>query len=389
MPSKSNRVALFCIVTAFYWFSLYTYVPTLATYSESLGASYKLVGLIIGSYGFTQMLLRIPLGIVSDRLNRRKVFVIMGIALGFTSSLGMWSSMHPALLLVFRSVSGAAAAAWVPFTVLFSSYYDSKEAPRAIGFISAITSLGQMVAILLGGIAAQQINARAPFLLAFLGAAVGIGLSFGVAENKAIHREPVKMKNLLVVARDPRLLFFSGLAVISQYMTFATMYGFTPVAAKQLGADSFQLGLLTALSTMPGIFAAALSGSFFAKRVGERRTLTAGFALAAICCISVPLIPHLSLLYVTQMINGFCLGTVFPLLMGLCIRNVEEGRRATAMGFFQAIYGIGMFMGPMMVGFLSDTAGLATGFLSTGAVGLLGAGLAFWKICRKTENLVA
>ena len=39
---------LFCVVTVLYWFSLYTYVPILPVYASSLGASYKLVGLIVG-----------------------------------------------------------------------------------------------------------------------------------------------------------------------------------------------------------------------------------------------------------------------------------------------------------------------------------------------------
>jgi len=60
--------------------SLYAYVPILSPYAESLGASYKMVGMIIGSYGFTQMLLRIPLGIISDKMGNRKLFIISGIA---------------------------------------------------------------------------------------------------------------------------------------------------------------------------------------------------------------------------------------------------------------------------------------------------------------------
>lgn len=367
---NKNRIPLFCLVTGLFWFSLYTYVPTLSTYAKSLGASYKLVGLIIGSYGFTQMLLRIPLGILSDRMNKRRIFITFGVVLCFVSALGMWYFNDPIFLLVFRSVSGAAAAAWVPFTVLFSSYYKSEEAPKAIGFISSITSIGQMAAIFLGGAAAQMLSPRAPFLLAFIGAAAAIALSFGIKENRSINREPLKFVALLSVARNPGLLLLSILCIFTQYMTFATMYGFTPVAAKQLGAADFQLGLLTTLSTMPGIFGAILSGSVFAKYLGEKKTLIYGFLLSTLACTAIPFIQSLPLLYISQMAGGFALGTLFPLLMGMCIKNVQEQMRATAMGFFQAIYGIGMFMGPTVVGILSDTAGLAWGFWTTGMVGL-------------------
>jgi MFS family permease len=43
------------------------------------------------------------------------------------------------------------------------------------------------------------------------------------------------------------------------------------------------------------------------------------------------------------------------------------------MGFFQAIYGLGMFIGPIFVGSISDLAGLDMGFWMIGSIGILGA----------------
>jgi MFS family permease len=128
-------------------------------------------------------------------------------------------------------------------------------------------------------------------------------------------------------------LIVSFLAVLSQFMTFATVYGFTPVLAKEMGASSLGLGLLTSLSTLPGIFASALSGTFFARKFGERRTIIAGFTVAALSCVVIPYTKSMAMLYITQFIGGFGWGTVFPLLMGLSIKTVSSEKRATAMGF--------------------------------------------------------
>ena len=81
MSKEKKNIRLFIFVTAFYWFSMYAYIPTFSPYIESLGASHKMIGLILGSYGFTQMLIRIPLGIYSDRINKKKIFVNIGILL--------------------------------------------------------------------------------------------------------------------------------------------------------------------------------------------------------------------------------------------------------------------------------------------------------------------
>ena len=118
-----SRKRLFYIVVMMYWFSMYTYVPILSPYVEHLGGSLFMIGLVIGSYGFTQLLVRIPLGIWSDRIGKRKVFIIAGIACAILSCLGMALTTNVWVVLGLRSLAGVAAASWVAFTVLFASYY--------------------------------------------------------------------------------------------------------------------------------------------------------------------------------------------------------------------------------------------------------------------------
>ena len=46
-------------------------------------------------------------------------------------------------------------------------------------------------------------------------------------------------------------------------------------------------------------------------------------------------------------------------------------KRSTAMGFFQAIYGLGMFLGPLVMGVIGDFISLNQGFVFLGIVGVL------------------
>ena len=78
---KGNERRLLAAVFLF-WFSVYTYPSFLTTYAtDTLGATKVMAGMIVGSYGLTQMVLRIPLGIVSDIIRKRKPFVMLGFAL--------------------------------------------------------------------------------------------------------------------------------------------------------------------------------------------------------------------------------------------------------------------------------------------------------------------
>ena len=368
---KNKKIYLLYIVTALFWFSTYIYSSILPTYIKSLGASYLMVGLILGCYGVGQLVLRVPIGILSDRLRKRKIFINLGLLFLIISSLGLYLFEQPLLILIFRSLSGIASAFWVIFTVLYSSYFEENEATKAVGTLNAFGNGGVLLGLLSGGFIVDSFGVRYTFLVSLIVAVLGLVISFGISEKK-LNRKPTEVKELLMVVRDSNFQTIAVVGVICQFVSFSTVYGFTPVVSKNIGASDFQIAMLTALSVVPAILGSALSGSFFAKRFGERRTMIWGLIIAALSCCAIPYSNNMIILSISQCIGGFGTGTVFPLLMGLSIKNVTSDKRATAMGIFQAIYGLGIFLGPTVVGALTDGIGIKWGFITIGAVALSG-----------------
>jgi len=375
--NKNFRIPLFYLVTIFFWFAMYTYVPVLGVYVEQLGASHRMAGLIMGSYGFVQMLLRIPLGIASDKLHKRKLFINFGLSFTFFSAMGMFLTKNLTLILISRSLAGAAAATWVDFTILYTSYYKDNEATSAIGVISFFNGIAQMLAMLMGGLLAEKISVGSTFAL---GAAVGgIGLiaSLFIVDNFKQNSKKITLKDTGEVIRDRNLIAVSFLAILSQLLTFSTVFGFTPVYAKAIGASSFDLGLLAVCASLPNALASLWSGKYLSKKYGEKNCVIIGFLLMGITTVTIPFISNIGLLMFTQAISGVGRGISFTLLMGLSIKNIAGERRATAMGFFQSIYGLGMFLGPVLVGVLGDAFDLGKAFVFLGILGFLTAFGAF------------
>ena len=54
------------IIMILYWFSLYTYIPFQVPYLYALNVTPSIVGIILGLYGASQMILRFPFGITDD-----------------------------------------------------------------------------------------------------------------------------------------------------------------------------------------------------------------------------------------------------------------------------------------------------------------------------------
>ena len=376
-----KRRSFFSVVMVLFWFSLYAYMPQMTTYAKELGASYKLIGLIAGAYGVTQTILRIPLGIVSDKLMNRKAFIIFGIICAIISATVVYLAPSPYTLLAARLFAGAASATWVNFTVLFIGYFTDSESSRSVGIATSNSKIGQVFAMFIGGYIAVNYGVRNIFLICIIVALLSLIMGFFIYEEKIEVNSNSKASGISKILKNRRILYISFLGCLTQFITYSTTFGFTPIVASDLGADSLQLSYLSTVNILPQIVFSMLSTTFFSCKFGERKTLLVGFILSVIVCVLTPFTPNIKCLYIIQFLSGTGSAITFSILMGMVMEGVEAHLRTTTMGFYQASYGIGMIVGPMILGTIGDLYGLETGFMVIGILGLL----SIWSILKIKE----
>ncbi len=381
MGIKKQRLLLY-IATCFMWFSLYVYVPILSPYAKSMGASYTLVGAILSSYGLIQLCMRIPFGVLSDVLSKRKLFLYFGSAMGGISSLGMFLSPGPQLLLIFRACAGLSASTWAIYMIAYNSYYDREQQPRAIGLVNSALYLGQCIATLLGGLIAQYIGERATFAVAASAAIIGLLVLLRLPEPHAPKREPIKFQNFLALFQNKNLLLYSVMGIIMQAALYTGAFGFVSNILRDMGANNFLLGLATTLSTIPAILSSSLSGTFFKKTLGQKKTVLIGFALLSFTLLAVAAADTVMVIMLLMLVSGFSKGMLQPVLTSLAIADAKDNLRSTAASFFQSVYGIGMTLGPIVSGAIADHFSMAAAFVAMGAVTMLG----FVFVLIKKEN---
>jgi MFS family permease len=378
-PSMKTHTARYSIqliaAATLFWSSLYTYPAIISPYLTTLGASSTSIGLVIGSYGLTQTVLRIPAGILSDRLRNKKIFIVVGLLLSLISAAGLFLFRDVGLILLFRALSGVAAAIWVHFTTLYLTYFQAEAAAPAIGRLSFSVSLSQMAAMLAGSFLAQFLGWPYAFLLGLLMAIPGFFVSLWIYEKKPstdqVLEKPLSMRQVFEIGRDRRLFWTAILALLSQLVIYASTLGFVPQYASQLGADKSVIGWLAAFTMLPRALAALLGGNLLARWFKLRTMVMIGFVLLGLTTCLLPLVNSLPLLFINQFFSGIGSGLLFTILLAMCTQTVPLDRKASAMGFFQAVYGIGMVVGPALVGVLADLFNLETGFVIVGAVSLL------------------
>jgi MFS family permease len=372
--SRRGLLVLYIAAVVFYWMSLYLYVPTLSNYVKTKTDDLALVGIVIAQYGLWQAVARFPLGIVADWIGRRKPFILAGFALAGLGALWMGLTGSINGLIVGRALTGLAASVWVLLVVAVNSQFPPEEAVRITALLSGVNSVARMVATSVTG----ALNDWGGYPLAFfvaVGTAVLAMVAMLIVREPKRSSKPPSLASLgkLITRRD--VLVPSLLCAVSQFAIWAGPFTFSPILAKSLGATDGTLSLLTSLNiamVMLGSFAT----SAVVKRIRARWLVVFNFVVIALSMVMLTFAHSLTLIFAAQICFGLAAGIGYSVLMGLSIRDVDETQRATAMGLFQAVYGIGMFAGPWLSGILADGIGIQPMFGVVGAaclvIGLLG-----------------
>jgi MFS family permease len=367
--SRKALLVLYIAAVALFWASLYLYVPTLPVYAKTKVDNLALIGIILSMYGLWQAIIRLPLGMAADWLGWRKPFIVGGFILAGIGAWVMGTATSGTGIGVGRAITGLSAGTWVPLTVVFSSLFPPGEAVRATALLSATNSLARMVASGLNG----WMNGIGGYSLAFFAAVATAILAILVvlpAEEKRRTPEKTSFQETMKLISRPDVLRPSVLAGLVQYVTWAATLSFTPILASRMGANDFVVSILTASSIgieSLGNFSTAL----FTSRFGNRVLVTLSFVFLSLGAIVAAFSPSIKWLFVAQFIISFGSGIAFPLLMGLSIAHVEGKQRATAMGLHQAIYGMGMFVGPFISGWIARWMGIQPMFGFTGLLCLV------------------
>ncbi|MGE7930330.1 MFS transporter [Lysinibacillus xylanilyticus] len=365
--------SLFLIIAFIFWFAHFLYIPMLSPYIEQLGGTFTFTGIVLASYGLMQLLFRVPIGIGSDLLKNRKIFVVLGIAISTSSCLAFALTASLEWILISRALAGIAAATWVAFTILFSNYVADDKLHSAMGNLSFALVFAQMLGMAFSAWLVETLGWSAPYWIGTILGSIGLLLSFLISEgNKVTDNKPIKLHELGKVVKEPMLLKVSLLSIFAHSIIFTTMFGFTTAYALSKGLRPAEISLVVFAFMIPHAIATLMSGKPFVLEIGKWRIVQLAFLTTGIFTMIMAQIETKIMFFFLQMINGFALGLLFPLFLGMAVEEIPHAKRATAMGAYQAIYAIGMFVGPFLAGLLNTSFGLEASFYFSGCIGIVG-----------------
>jgi len=202
------------------------------------------------------------------------------------------------------------------------------------------------------------------FILSAVGGFAAFGISLLIHEDKTPSGSTsLTIRELLAVGKERNLLIASTLAISVQLITFATISTFTMNHAVVIGANAAQLGYLLVALFIPAIILSFCLSKFILQRIDAKKLVVLGFVVFALYCLLVTYTSTVWQLYLVQILGGIGNTLTFSLLMGLGVLRIPAEKRGAAMGFYQSVYAIGMVIGPLIMGFITDLTNLRIGFL--------------------------
>ena len=354
----------------FWWFSLYIYVPVLPIYSKDLGANLQFVGIIIGSYAVGQVLFRIPIGYLSDRLKSRKLFSVISGIVSFLGSACLFFSNNPNDIFLGRTITGIAAAGWVAISIYYSSFFLKKERFKSSTRIVASNTFAVFLGSFLSGYISDSIGIKACFLISMLSALIA-SILFFISKEKALDiKVQFSTRKFINLLKNKLLICLCLNGIFIQFITFSVTFSFFPIYLNELGYSDSIVGNIVSFSTLTAII-----GTIFSPYLIKKFGLWKAFAFASIpigiTTLATPYFEGLVLLTTLRLIAGIGTGLIFSSCMSSIVRGFEENYQASAMGIFQAIYAIGMFAGPIFSGIIASRLSLESVFIFSSSISLL------------------
>jgi MFS family permease len=330
---------------------------------SSLGASRAILGVIEGSSELTSYAFRMVSGSLSDKVGKRKIFVIAGYSLStitkpfFAASSGWFD----AFVVRFGDRMGKGLRT-APRDALIADSVQESRAGKAFGLHRTIDQSGAIIGPVAAFALLQFIDIRGIFLISLIPGAIAVLILVFFVKEVAIRRSLARtdiLSNIDHVIRGNRafvlLLIITGIFGIGAFN-----FSFILLRASDLGITDTFIPLVYATINVVHT-AVGIPFGILADKIGKEKVLIIGYSVFSLSTV-------LMLLFSGNTFYAYILAAIFGLYMGISEtvqravvpKYVVSELRGTAYGLYNVVIGTAFFVANVIFGFLWDNYSLDT-----------------------------
>lgn len=353
--------------------------PLIPLYLASvLMAGPKALGLIEGVAEATASLLKLFSGVIHDRLQRAKPWILWGYGLaGFARPLIAFVTAWPWLLAIRFVDRVGKGLRTSPRDALLAASVAPERRGLAFGVHRAMDNAGAVVGPLAAsGLLGAGLGLREIFIWSIVPAVLCVLLAWFIREAAPAPVTPTRFDWRM---GDLPPVFKRYLLVVALFTLGNSSNMFLLLRAKELGVAEATVPLLwMTVSAVAMVFAAPLSA--LSDRVGRVRLLVAGYGAYGLVYLELGLLAHDGpILFATFAAYGLFAAATEGVEKALVADLAPAERRGTAFGWFNLTTGIMLLPASILFGWLYQTVSpLAAFAFSAACAGLAAALLVVW-----------
>lgn len=351
-----------------FFLSFFLLLSALPLYARSLGVSDSGIGLVMGSFAVTSMLLRPWAGWACDRFGRRPLMVAGAAIFTLAALAYAWSGGVVGLTLA-RLAHGAGMGLYpTAVSALVTDIAPPSRRGEVLGLLGAAGSLGTAVGPVAGIAVVERAGFGALFAVSGAIAFTALLLTGAVTETtRAATAAPFDLRTTI-----SRAALFPSAIVLCSMLTYGAQVSFLPLYAEAHGVNAgvffvFFAVVLTIIRARAGMLS---------DRFGRPPVAAAGLVVVAAALGALALSGTATGIALAGALYGVGFGLVQPALMAWCVDVARPGDRGRAMGTYYTALELGIAIGAMSSGVAVTALGFVGTFVVVAAAALVGAGLA-------------
>lgn len=336
--------------------------PIFPFYIVELGVGATELGVLAASFALTRILLAGPLGGLSDRVGRKRV--LLAALAGFAVSNVIYALANGILVMIIaRALEGGISAGFYPAANAFVSDMTTPEnRGTAMGYLSMGNMVGFVVGPSLGGVLAEFLGIRLPFVAAAAASLVTLAVMNHIVrepEHQTFrselerHRVPVRevlSKNAKAYSALGVTMFSNmfaiGILEVAFMLDAVQRYAFTPL---EIGSFFGILGLIVIIGN--------LGFGKISDRIGRKWLITTGSVVAALSLYMFMNATGTMDFYLAGAILGIAVSMRGPTTQAMIADLSDVRAYGSVMGTFGAISNSAYVIGPILGGVMFDTSG--------------------------------
>lgn len=355
---------LLSLSNLFLFFGFQILLPTLPMYVSDRGGEETAVGLVIGIFTISALLVRPFSGAALDIFGR-KLFLVVGLIICL-AAIGVYGFAATVMFILFlRVIHGVGwGIATTTYGTIVSDIIPSSRRGEGMGYYGMSTTLAMAVAPVTGIWIINHWGFTYLFIISFISTIISLVLSQLLHINhEKVEDEPKKAN--FTSSLFERSALFPSLLVFFMTFAYGGIVGFITLFGKEVGI--LNVGWFFSINALFLLIVRPISGKLYDKK-GHQWVLFPGAVFGIISLLILSTTTTLLGLIVSAMFFGITFGSIQPSLQAWLIQRAEPRRRGAANATFFSAFDLGIGGGAMILGAIAGMTSYATMYRFTSIV---------------------